>query len=239
MPIEAIVFDLDGTLRTSQPTFNQAFFDFLTRRGVDVERSAQIRMLQWQHYYWAQSVELAEDRLSFDADETGFWTNHARRNLEVFGLQAKDAHYLAPEIIHYYSTEFEPEDVLFPDTIQTLEMLRSAGYRLALLSNRSEPCQEYLEELGIDSFLEFSVVAGEVDLWKPDAGIFRHVCRRLGCAPENTLYIGDNYFADILGARQVGWHTVLMDPEQVFPDADCQVIHSLAELPALLEQSKE
>jgi FMN phosphatase YigB (HAD superfamily) len=53
-------------------------------------------------------------------------------------------------------------------------------------------------------------------------------------APE-TMYIGDNYFADIVGSRRAGLMPVLYDPISLFPDADCAVIKSFAELPELLK----
>jgi predicted HAD superfamily phosphohydrolase YqeG len=48
------------------------------------------------------------------------------------------------------------------------------------------------------------------------------------------MYIGDNYFADIVGSRRAGLLPVLYDPISLFPDADCAIIKSLAEIPSLL-----
>ena len=68
--------------------------------------------------------------------------------------------------------------------------------------------------------------------WKPDALIFQHAVQRAGSRPACTLYVGDNYFADIVGAQRAGLKPVLLDPERIFPEAECPVICSLEELRA-------
>jgi len=57
--------------------------------------------------------------------------------------------------------------------------------------------------------------------------------------PEQTMYVGDNYFADVIGARNAGLQPVLIDPEGVFDQhaeclGDCHVIRSMPELLGLL-----
>ena len=71
---------------------------------------------------------------------------------------------------------------------------------------------------------------GWVSAWKPDPGLFAHALERLEIAPEQAIYVGDNYYADVIGARRAGLGPVLYDPDQVFPDADCPVIRSIGEL---------
>jgi FMN phosphatase YigB (HAD superfamily) len=54
-------------------------------------------------------------------------------------------------------------------------------------------------------------------------------------APE-TVYVGDNYYADILGARRAGLQPVLYDPNLIFPDADCATIRSFDELISIIQE---
>ena len=48
--------------------------------------------------------------------------------------------------------------------------------------------------------------------------------------PDETVYVGDNYYADVVGARRAGLQPVLYDPHLIFPDADCITICSLDKL---------
>ena len=46
--------------------------------------------------------------------------------------------------------------------------------------------------------------------------------------------MGDDYYADILGARNAGLVPILIDRRDIFPDADCQVIKEIGELISFL-----
>jgi len=232
--IRVVIFDLDGTLRHSRPTFNQKFFEIVARFGVPGSPARRRQSMRWLHYYWAQSPELLADRERFNGLEDGFWTNHVRLNLIAYGCSLKQAEQLTPLVYHALAEEFQPDDWVPPDVPDTLGYLRRQGYQLGLLTNRSQPCQEDLERLGLLEYFSLVVAAGEIDTWKPNAGIFLYSLEQLEARPEETLYVGDNYYADVLGARRAGLHTLLVDPEDVFPDVDCVVIKQVGELQAVL-----
>jgi len=48
------------------------------------------------------------------------------------------------------------------------------------------------------------------------------------------MYIGDNFFADVIGARRAGIHPVLLDTDGIFHQPGCPSIKSLTEIPGLL-----
>ncbi len=58
--------------------------------------------------------------------------------------------------------------------------------------------------------------------------------QRLGIQPSQSLYVGDNYYADVVGASRAGLKPVLIDPEGLFPEADCPIICKIGDLPELL-----
>jgi FMN phosphatase YigB (HAD superfamily) len=58
----------------------------------------------------------------------------------------------------------------------------------------------------------------------------------MGVEPEGALYVGDNYFADIVGAQSAGLKAVLIDPVNLFPEANCMVIERLPELESILAE---
>ena len=152
----------------------------------------------------------------------------------AFDCEVSCAEELAPKMVAYMNEVYQPEDWVPPDVPATLQNLKGAGYHLAVLSNRSQPCQEHLQQLGLLDYFEFALVAGEVNVWKPDPLVFQHALKRIGTAAGQTIYVGDNYYADIVGAQAAGLVPVLVDPEQVFPEAECAVISTLGELPSLL-----
>lgn len=234
--VETIIFDLDGTLRHNRPTFLQGFQEAVRRLAPSPNPAQWRTAVRWLHYYWAQSPDLSRDRLRFADQQEEFWTNHARRHLLAYGYSPSQAALFAPQIQRYMAEEYQAENYVPPEVPESLALLRSRGYRIVLLSNRSAPCDEELQEIDLLKYFDFTLVAGEVNAWKPDPRIFHEALQRAASRPERTLYVGDNYFADVVGSRRAGIRPVLLDPEGIFVEADCMVIHSIGDLPDLLAQ---
>jgi HAD superfamily hydrolase (TIGR01549 family) len=232
--INGILFDLDGTLRHNKPSSVHAFFDYAVQFGLPDSSEKRKAATRWAHYYWAQSSDLADDLRIYQELDDPFWTNYSRRNLLAFDCEIECAQELAPKMVTYMNTEYQPEDWVPEDVPTTLQALRERGYHLGVLSNRSQPCQDHLNRLGLLDYFDFALVAGEVNVWKPDPMVFQHALKRMGTTPEQTIYVGDNYYADIVGAQAANMVPVLVDPEEIFPDAACPVISTLGELQVLL-----
>lgn len=228
--ITAILFDLDGTLRFSRPSYFQAFFDFARQAGAgDLEENRQAA-IRWLHYYWAQSDEMLADREKFAEQEELFWNNHARRELIAFGCPETKAEALAPEVNRLFAENYEPEDWVPAEVIETLRALKEAGFSLGVLSNRTHPFREHMEGWGLEPYFDLALAAGEVNWYKPDPEIFLHAVRKMGKQPDETLYVGDNYYADVIGAQRAGLPAVLLDAEDIFPEAECTVISGIGQL---------
>jgi putative hydrolase of the HAD superfamily len=69
---------------------------------------------------------------------------------------------------------------------------------------------------------------------EPDPEIFRQALKLANSSPGQAVYVGDNYYADVVGARRAGIRPILLDPHDVFNDADCEVITGLNEIIGLL-----
>jgi putative hydrolase of the HAD superfamily len=233
--IRAIFFDLDGTLRYNRPPSEHVFFDQAVRLGLHDSVTGRHQAYRWAHAYWANSDLLQEDQARYGEDQTRFWQNYAIRNLQAFGCSPAEAADLAPGIHRYMAEEYEPEDWIPDEVPETLARLQRAGFTLGVVSNRDDPFAAYLESIGLHKYVKFTLAAGEANSWKPDPGIFEHALKLGGTNPDETLYVGDNYYADVVGARRAGIHPVLIDPEGVFPPKiGCEVIRTLPEIDRLL-----
>lgn len=232
---KAILFDLDGTLRHHLPSGGEVFVEYLRSIGVRFSEEDETRAERWEHFYFANSLEIQEDNKTFRDDSAGFWVNFSKRRLIALGLPPAQAAELAPDVSAHMEENYKPE-VFVPDEARLiLASLKEADYTLGVISNRSEPFHEELRELRIDSFFDFTLAGGEVQAFKPDPQIFHKGLELAGASPHETMYIGDNYFADIIGSRRAGLMPVLYDPNTLFPEADCAVIQSFSELNELLK----
>ncbi len=235
--IRAIFYDLDGTLRFNDPSGRDFFANRAAELGLPITPADRLRNARWEHSYWAGSDELRHDRLD-NPDGKSFWRRYGIRQLQVLGGSAEQAETLGPQINEYMEEFYRPEDAMLADTHQTLTALQESGYILAVVSNRDAPFGPYLEKLGINHYFHFSLAAGEVESWKPDKEIFEHALQRAGVQAHQAVYVGDNYFADIVGAKNAGLNPVLIDMQRVFDEPDCPVIQSHAQLLTLLERKQ-
>lgn len=232
--IKAILFDLDGTLRHNLPTGGEVFTDFVISLGWPVTEEDRLRTAKWEHYYFASSPEIKADQEKFEGEEEDFWINFGQRRLAAMGCPPDLVQEFGPKVSSHMRENYKP-DVWVPDEIHVvMPQLRASGYTLAVVSNRDQPIQEEIEELGLGDYFQFSLVAGEVQSWKPEPGIFEHALKIAGTSPEQTLYVGDNYYADVVGAQRAGLQPVLYDPKGIFPEPGCPIINSFDELLPIL-----
>lgn len=193
------------------------------------------RAEHWTHFYFAHSLEIQADGKTYQDDEKAFWVNFSKRRLVALGIQPAEAIELAPQISAYMAESHKPKMFVPEDAFPLLESLKAAGYILGMASNREKPYLDKLKELKLDSYFEFAIAGGELNSFKPDRVIFERALELAGTSAPETMYIGDNYFADVIGAQRVGIVPVLYDQTHLFPDAECAAIRSFGEFTALLK----
>jgi HAD superfamily hydrolase (TIGR01549 family) len=233
--IQAIFFDLDGTLRHNLPSGGEVFADYASQLGLKISREDRLHAMRWEHYYWAISTELKADKEIYHEENQEFWQNYCRRQLAALGASNGQVEEFAPKVSQYMNESYHPKSIVPEDVLQVLPQLRQAGYSMAVVSNREKPYQQEIETLGIASYFVFCMAGGEVDARKPEPDIFYHACKRLDVKPSQAMYVGDNYFADVIGARRAGLQPVLYDPRGIFPDAGCPILSSFGQLPSVVE----
>ncbi len=232
--IQAVFFDLDGTLRHNLPSGGEVFANRAAELGMRVGREDRERLARWEHFYWAMSPQFVEDKHKFDGRVAEFWYQYGQRQLVALGATTAQAIELAPQITVYMLQNYKPQSVVPEEVWRVLPLLKDRGYRLALISNREKSYQDEVEALGLAPYVEFSLAGGEINAFKPEPAIFLHACTRLGVTPAESAYVGDSYFADVVGARRANLTPILYDPRGLFPEAGCTTIKTFDDLAAAL-----
>ena len=231
--IKAVFFDLDGTLRHNLPSGGEFFADYAIELGLPATQDDRLRAMRWEHFYWANSAQLKADKLAYP-DDKNFYAHYARRQLGALGASEADAEILAPKITEHMVKAYKPKSVVPEDVMRMLPALKERGHVLAVISNREQPYDEEIATLGLAPFFVLAVAGGQIRMWKPEPFIFAHACKQLNVNPTEAVYVGDNYYADVVGARRAGLQPVLYDPRGIFPDPGCARIESFDELGELL-----
>ena len=233
--MKAIFFDLDGTLRHSLPAGGEFFADYAIQLGLPATAEDRLRAMRWEHFYWANSPDLKADKLAYPDDKL-FWHMYGRRQLVALGASNAQAEQWAPQVTEYMAQSYKPRSVVPEDILRLLPHLK-ANYILGVISNREKPYQQEIEALGLAPFFDLALAGGEVGMWKPEPFIFIRACEQLKVAPTEAVYVGDNYFADVVGARRAGLKPVLYDPRGIFPDPGCAKIRSFDELEGVIRMN--
>jgi putative hydrolase of the HAD superfamily len=230
MRYSAVFFDAGETLVHPHPTFPDLFARILRREGHEVSPET-IR----------DRIHVVADRFKAAADSNELWTTSPDRSRrfwhDVYEIFLGDLGIAgANGLMDTVYAEFTDlaNYALFDDVVPTLERLRGAGLRLGVVSNFEAWLERLLEELGVRSFFDVSVISGVEGVEKPDPGIFRLAMERAGVEPSRSVFVGDLPDFDVEPALAVGMYPVLIDRRDRFPDVVVPRIASLEELPDVL-----
>jgi FMN phosphatase YigB (HAD superfamily) len=116
-----------------------------------------------------------------------------------------------------------------PGTRESLERI-GKRYPLAVISNADGKLAAVLERCGIAHFFASVIDSGVVGCEKPDSAIFQAALRSMNAAPEQSLYVGDVYSVDYLGATRAGMQAMLFDVSGAYRGNGLPRVESLEEL---------
>jgi len=118
----------------------------------------------------------------------------------------------------------------------TADHLRAIGqsYRIAVISNADGRIEDVLRRCGIADCFRTITDSGIVGYEKPHPEIFRQALKSMAAVPEESLYVGDVYSVDYLGATRAGMQAVLMDISGAYRDKGLPRVESLEELQTTL-----
>jgi putative hydrolase of the HAD superfamily len=114
----------------------------------------------------------------------------------------------------------------------TRELLQrlSGRYSLAVISNADGKIEDVLKRCGIAGCFASITDSGLVGYEKPHPVIFQAALQAMQAKAEDSLYVGDVYSVDYLGATGVGMQAILMDISGAYRGADADRVESLEEL---------
>jgi len=116
-----------------------------------------------------------------------------------------------------------------PGTRATLLRLRRR-YPLAVISNADGKIGDVLTGCGIADCFAAITDSGLVGYEKPHPAIFEGALRGMDVAPEQSVYVGDMYSVDYLGATRVGIQAILFDVSGAYRESGLPRVESLEEL---------
>jgi len=191
-------FDLDDTLWAVEPVMLAAENDMLAWLR---EHHADIMQPHDGESVRAMRMRVAERHPERSHDMT-FLRQRALQ--EMFADKDESGAHAAAAFEIFYAARNRV--TLYDEVQASLERLRRR-YRLFALSNGNAD----LKRCGIAQFFEGHITAISAGAAKPDARIFEQLVRDAGVAASQVLHIGDDPYADVLGAMQAGMQAVWLN----------------------------
>jgi len=102
---------------------------------------------------------------------------------------------------------------LLADAVATIDAVRAAlpGRRIGLVTNGPAEVQRpKIDLLDIGRHVDFTLVSGEVGVWKPEPAIFHEALRRGQATAADAVMVGDSAEHDIAGAQASGIRSIWM-----------------------------
>ncbi len=179
--LKAVAFDYGKVL--SLPPTREQWETLCVRFAMPVQG--------FQAIYWGHREELDRGTL----DNVAYWQKVGKD----CGFEISEAEAL--ELIEHDNTQWTNENV---EMLSLSRDLRRAGYRTAILSNMERRMLAAMRQklAWLDEF-EVQIYSCEVGTVKPEAEIYLECCQRLGCLPEEALFLDDKK-VNTEGAREVG-----------------------------------
>jgi putative hydrolase of the HAD superfamily len=125
-------------------------------------------------------------------------------------------------------------DVMLPGTREALERIRGA-YATAVISNADGKIEEVLRRCGIADCFQSITDSGIVGQEKPHPAVFQAALLAMGAQAADSLYVGDVYSVDHVGARNAGMQAILFDVAGAYRDRGVERVESLAKLESWLK----
>jgi HAD superfamily hydrolase (TIGR01509 family) len=167
-----------------------------------------------------------------DPADFNFWFMFYERLLAELGVRNDDARDAMVEATRQSANWC----VIRPGTRELLQRL-STRFPLAVISNADGKIEEVLRRCGISDCFATITDSGLVGYEKPHPAIFQAALDAMGARPEESLYVGDVYSVDYLGATGVGMQAMLLDVSGAYREAGLPRIDSLDKLEKKLDAS--
>ncbi len=116
------------------------------------------------------------------------------------GASAADSGALAELHYGHYQRLRQP----VAGALALLQRLKPAHKIGIVTNNRTQEQREKLRFLGMESLVDALITSEDVGVLKPDPAIYQVALRRLQASPAQTVMVGDNWQADVVGALVVG-----------------------------------
>lgn len=238
--IQAVFFDVGFTLVETSPSIPVIVRGIMERRGTPVALECLQKSYPRAETHFGELTRAAPGTWGDEAEIAQMWRRYFVELLRpCFGAKgekalegaAADIQVEFDQAIHY---------ALYPDVEPTLAALRERGMKLGVVSDWGIALGMIMRQLGLTEYFDFAVISATARRAKPDPELYRLALDRADVVADYAIHVGDSYVRDVLGARALGIHPILIDRLRMLQPSvvDCPLVYDLYEVLDLLDVAR-
>lgn len=190
-PIQAVTFDVGGTLVVPHPSVGEVYHRVAVRHRV---AGTTPELLERRfHAAWNSARSSPERREDWESLVDAVFAGLAK---------APPSQTFFGELYDEFGRAHAWR--VLPEVIPTLEALAGQGVDLGIVSNWDDRLRPLLKELRLDRYFSCFAISCEAGFAKPSPVIFQEALRQLGCPAASVLHVGDALREDFAGAMSAG-----------------------------------
>jgi putative hydrolase of the HAD superfamily len=229
---ETVAFDCAGTLLRLDPPQEVIFREAAAELGVNLRLESVASAYVLVNF----SLKMKSSELSSTAAKIEFYRVFNAQLCAALGIQ-RSFERLHPLLMRRFTER--RQWTAFDDVIETLQAI-GQHVPVHVLANWNTGLDDVLRRAGLRDLFGDVAASESLGIEKPARECFEAFIARNGLNPARVVYVGNEYVADVVGAREAGLTPVLVDRDDRLPAADCPRVRSLRDLiPDNWEASRE
>lgn len=205
--MHTVAFDLDDTLYQRSQPLKKTFHHFFSEQNINFKQFHKLFKIN--------------SNIAFDKVKEGNYTleqSHVFRVKET--LKQLNVN-INKEVARHFQKKYrinQQQIELSPFILEMIQFLQKKEIQTIIITNGPRHHQRNkVNNLGLNDYFnpEEIIVSGEEGVAKPNEQIFKLAENRFSLKKDNTWYVGDDYANDIIGASNVGWHSIWLNTESI------------------------
>jgi putative hydrolase of the HAD superfamily len=189
---------------------------------------------QWQALERRTKTEFDQGMQSGRVDHGFWWIFHTYLLEELDDAANSGRIGLVQQLVENTQNSANWDQIL-PGTRATLDRIHEK-FRIAVISNADGKIERVLSRCGIADCFESITDSGIVGFEKPRAEIFEAALKTMNARAAESLYVGDVYSVDYVGATNAGMQAVLFDVAGAYRDRKEARVESVEQLESWLRE---
>jgi putative hydrolase of the HAD superfamily len=228
--INTVLFDWFDTLAQYYPLREEMRANVYRELGIEVDKERLAAGIVLADHYYLEENARSPMKQRPPEQQMEIYAQMERIVLKHAGVNVSDE--VVFNIMQAVGKAFSNSQfMLFDDVLPALDQLKKRDLTLGIISNLDRDLRPICQELGLASYLDLIVTSKEVGHEKPHPPIFLAALEQAGAEAAETMYVGDHYATDVVGAQRVGMKGVLLDRHDSYRQVTgCHRIRTLADL---------